>query len=343
MNDGWIKFHRKTLNSPLWQYAVSAKMPHLISFFCQLLLMVNYEEKKWYDGKQENYIPAGSLIASLQNLADDTGLTVRQVRIALQHYESMGMMTRKTTNKWTQVWIVNWAKYQISVNTNDKQDDKPMTNERQTNDKPMTTTKEYKNIRNKEEDIGFDEKPSNHQEVGQIVDKSRKDIKYPKAIIDDIVNYYVQKKSIAPQGNEWLPIQQTVKTMLMNGRTPEDIKECISWISTHWPSWDIRTVMVKMPEFLAGTLDKEKNKINPILTSPIFLRYKQIYHEDNDSAVRAKMSLLPQLESAFPLWKYGEQWKEAKQQLTEEIIVSIPPSSALNDMRQTLVKKFSYG
>src|SRR3990167_7214056 len=126
MNDGWIKFHRKTLNSPLWQYAVSAKMPHLISFFCQLLLMVNYEEKKWYDGKQENYIPAGSLIASLQNLADDTGLTVRQVRIALQHYESMGMMTRKTTNKWTQVWIVNWAKYQISVNTNDKQDDKPI-------------------------------------------------------------------------------------------------------------------------------------------------------------------------------------------------------------------------
>lgn len=150
MDNSWIKLHRKFLQSPLWKYAVDAHMPHLISLWCYLLLSVNWEEKKWYDGKEEIIIPKGSLVTSLQHLADGTHLTVRQVRVALQHYENMKMMTRKTTNKWTQVWIVNWSKFQMRDESNNKQDDNPMTNEGQTDDKRMTTTKEIKNIRSKD-------------------------------------------------------------------------------------------------------------------------------------------------------------------------------------------------
>lgn len=121
-------------------------MPHLISLFLHLLLTVNYEEKRWYDGKEEITIPTGSLIFSLGGLAEQTGLSIRQVRVALDHYENMNMLTRKTTSRWTQIWIVNWSKYQGS-NTDDVT---PMTNQRQTNDKPMTTTKEIKNKRTRE-------------------------------------------------------------------------------------------------------------------------------------------------------------------------------------------------
>lgn len=204
-------------------------------------------------------------------------------------------------------------------------------------------TTETLTTENTTKDIRFDEKSSNHQEVGKIVDKSRKDIKYPKAIVDDIVNYYVQRKNIVPQGSEWLPIQQTVKTMLMNGRTPEDIKECIYWISTHWSSWDIRIVLVKMPEFLAGTLDKEKNKINFIVADPLFRKYQSVYHGSGDADIRAKMSILPVLNNKYPSWKYAEQWKEANKLLTGGSFVEISPPSVLTDIRATLAEKFSYG
>ena len=60
------------------------------------------------------------------------------------------MITRKTTNKWTQVWIVNWLKYQMPDNSNNKQANNPTTNEPQTTNKRLTTTKEYKKIRIKE-------------------------------------------------------------------------------------------------------------------------------------------------------------------------------------------------
>ena len=72
-----------------------------------------------------------------------------QVRIAMQHYERMGMITRRTTNKWTQIWVVNWDKYQ----SNNTQDNIPITNQQQTDNKPITTTKEVKNIRIKDKEI----------------------------------------------------------------------------------------------------------------------------------------------------------------------------------------------
>lgn len=148
-DNSWIKLHRKFLTSPLWKYAVTSKMPHLISLWCYLLLSVNWEDKKWYDGKKENIIPAGSLITSIQHLSENTNTTPMQVRIAMQHYERMGMITRRTTNKWTQIWVVNWDKYQ----SNNTQDNIPITNQQQTDNKPITTTKEVKNIRIKDKEI----------------------------------------------------------------------------------------------------------------------------------------------------------------------------------------------
>ena len=150
MNNGWIKLHKKFIDSPIWKYSIQSKLPHLISCWIYLLISVNWEEKKWYDGKEEIIIPKGSMITSIGNLADALSLTDRQVRTALKHYENMKMITRKTSNKWTQIWIVNWGKYQSIESITDKQDDNQMSNGSQTDVKPMSTTKEYKNIRIKD-------------------------------------------------------------------------------------------------------------------------------------------------------------------------------------------------
>lgn len=61
--------------------------------------------------------------------------------------------------------------------------------------------------------------------------------------------------------------------------------------------------------------DFSLNIKNPILQDPDFLRLKEIYHSDDDVAVRAKMSLQPALDAKYPVWKYGSQWVEAKESL----------------------------
>ena len=131
---GWVKLHKKFLDSPIYQYSVHQKMPHLVSLWVHLLLNVNWTDKKWYDGKEEVNIPAGSLITSAQRLSEETGLTTQKVRTALEHYVNMGMITSKTTNRWTHLFIAKWTKYQSNNKDDGKQDNKQ-----------ITTTKEYKN------------------------------------------------------------------------------------------------------------------------------------------------------------------------------------------------------
>jgi len=164
MEHGWIKLHRSFLESPLWKYSNATGMHYLIKMWVYLLSSVNYEPKKWYDGKTEVMIPSGSIIISIRNLAEELHNTPMQIRTGLSHLENMGMVTRKTTNRWTQVWIVNWEKYQGDNTQDNTQSNKQITNGQQTDNKRITTTKEYKNKRNKEtKNI---EKPSLSPELG---------------------------------------------------------------------------------------------------------------------------------------------------------------------------------
>lgn len=152
MDNSWIKLHRKFLESPLWVFAIKTNYNVLIKFWTGLLLMVNYEEKKWYNGTEEISIPAGSLVTSISSLSEQMALTSQTVRTCLRHCENMKMITSRSTNKYTQIWVVNWGKYQGGNDSINKHPNKRLTNEQQTTNKRLTTTKEYKKERIKEED-----------------------------------------------------------------------------------------------------------------------------------------------------------------------------------------------
>ena len=143
MNNGWIKLYRKFLDSPLWKYAAKNNYPELVHFWISLLLMVNYEDKKWYDGQNEIIIKKGSIVTSYSELSFKIGLTNQTIRTCIKHCENMKMLTRTSTNKYTQLSIVNWIKYQPELTSN-------LTIDQQTTNKRLTTTKEVKNIRSKE-------------------------------------------------------------------------------------------------------------------------------------------------------------------------------------------------
>lgn len=124
--------------------------PNMLSVFIHCLLKANRTDNKW----QGIQIKAGSFITSYENLSKLTGLTVRQVRTALNKLKMTGELTHKTTSRYSIITINNWSSYQ----DNDKQIDKQMTNKRQTNDKQMTTIRECKNDKNDKNVYSFSEK-----------------------------------------------------------------------------------------------------------------------------------------------------------------------------------------
>lgn len=144
MAAGWIKMYRQFTE---WEWYKDIPVRIL---FEHCLFKANREEKKW----QGTVIKQGSFITSYENLAFETGLSVRQVRTALNKLKSTGELTHKTTSRYSIITVNNWEKYQAS----DTQNDNQMTSKRQTNDKQATTTKEIEEIKKEKNIISLCEK-----------------------------------------------------------------------------------------------------------------------------------------------------------------------------------------
>ena len=129
-NNGFIVISKKMLKWG-WYQDNNTKV-----LFIHLLLIANWEEKKW----QEIEIKRGQVVTSINHLAQQTNLTVQQVRTALSKLISTNEITKTTTNKYTLITIKNYKKYQDY----NKQDNNRITNEQQTNNNQATTTKPRK-------------------------------------------------------------------------------------------------------------------------------------------------------------------------------------------------------
>lgn len=146
---GWIKLHRQIVD---WEWYTDH---NTFRVFIHLLLTANHKDKK-YRGMD---LKSGSIVTSRDILAIATGLSVRQVRTALDKLKSTSELTIKTSPQGTIIQIVNYCKYQIETNE--------LTNERPTNDQQTTSNKNDNKERNTKYSFlasllenGFDEKLS---------------------------------------------------------------------------------------------------------------------------------------------------------------------------------------
>lgn len=134
----FIKVYRKFLE---WEWYSDVNTSRL---FLHCLLKANWKAGRWHGIN----IEPGQFPTSLQSLADETCLTVRQVRVALDHLKMTGEVSVKRHSKCSVITINNWDGYQGS----DKQNVTQMTAKRQTechDDGTKTTTlKEYKEDKN---------------------------------------------------------------------------------------------------------------------------------------------------------------------------------------------------
>ena len=133
MDGNYIKISRKMLEWE-WYKNINTKV-----VFLHMLLKAYWKDTK-VEGK---VIPRGSFVSSIKNLSFETALTENEIRTAIKHLILTGEITSKGTNKNTVFTVNNYDLYQ-SIN---EQKNIPETNESQTINKPLTTYKEYKEIK----------------------------------------------------------------------------------------------------------------------------------------------------------------------------------------------------
>lgn len=131
-NNTWIKLFRKFKE---WEWY---KDNNTKSLFIEILLSTNFKDKKW----QGIVIHRGEFITSIEKLGNEIGLTRQQVRYSLNKLKVTNEVTIQTNKHFTLIKVNKFNDYQEVTNQ--------LTNNEPSINHPVTTTKELKNIRNKE-------------------------------------------------------------------------------------------------------------------------------------------------------------------------------------------------
>ena len=117
---GWIKIHRQILD---WEWYSDTNSFRL---FMHLILRANHKEKKF----KGLILNAGSVVTSRDILAIEIGLSVQQIRTALNKLKSTNEITIKSNSQGTVIQIVNYSKYQVT--TSESTNKQPINNHQTT-------------------------------------------------------------------------------------------------------------------------------------------------------------------------------------------------------------------
>ena len=160
---GWIKLHRKMVN---WEWYTDTNVKVL---FLHLLLTVNHTAGRW----QGMEVAAGETITSVNSLSQQCGLTVKQVRTALEKLERTGDIERKTAKRFTRIKLLNYCVYQSSDTEEGQRKDKQKAIKGQTIGKQMATNNNDNNKKNDNNDNIYNQNKINYYSKNKINHLSR--------------------------------------------------------------------------------------------------------------------------------------------------------------------------
>jgi hypothetical protein len=139
-NETWLKLYRSMLDWE-WYQDINTKV-----LFLHLLLIVNIRPQR----KLGMSIPTGSIDRTQEQLATETGLTLRQLRTAISKLKLTGELTVVRGPKFSVYTLKNWGRYQAERQKIVRSFDSRATVERQKSDSLNKNNKNLKN-RKKEE------------------------------------------------------------------------------------------------------------------------------------------------------------------------------------------------
>ena len=108
----------------------------------------------------------GQVIVGRNKLSDDTGLSVQQIRTALELLKKLSIISCRVTNKCTVISINNWDIYQQQQPASNHQDN-------QQSNQHLTTIQEYKNIRTEELNTDVFSSISSEKDTSQTVPQGK--------------------------------------------------------------------------------------------------------------------------------------------------------------------------
>ena len=100
----YVKISRKIIDWE-WYTDINTKV-----LFLHILLKANWKPSRF----QGTEVPRGSLVTSQQNMAAETGLTIKNVRTALKHLENTGEVAVSRHPKFSVITVKNYNQYQSS-------------------------------------------------------------------------------------------------------------------------------------------------------------------------------------------------------------------------------------
>lgn len=138
-NNGWIKIHRKSLESSVWTN------PVVWFVWSWILLKANHEDSKIPFNRKDLTIQKGSFISGIRSAISQLPcVTYQNYRTAITYLKSTGRITIQSNNKFSIITVCKWKYYQ---DTN-KLTNKRLTSHQQASNKPVTTDKNDKNVKN---------------------------------------------------------------------------------------------------------------------------------------------------------------------------------------------------
>lgn len=146
---GWIKLHRKLLDSPIFQNE------KLFKVFAYCLMKASHKEHMQLVGRRVVHLQKGQFVFGRKRASEELRLKESTVRDYVKLLEKLGTIDIKSDNKFSVITVVNWAIYQNDEKISDsKNDNKSTSNQHQmdskstSNQHQINTNKNVKNVEN---------------------------------------------------------------------------------------------------------------------------------------------------------------------------------------------------
>lgn len=252
--EGWIKLHRKILESPIFSDADLLKL----WIFC--LSKASHKGSSIIIDKKVIELAPGEFVTGRFSLYDEYNRGVaprKKIKETtlwnwLKRLENCGNIDIKTTNKYSVVTVIKWCDYQEVLTTERQQIDNRLTTERQ----QIDTNKNVKNVKNDKNVENKDIKTSRHK---QVYDPNSIPYRSANYLFKKIVEINPTVKT--PNFQKW---SDDMRLLIENDkREPKHVAEVIDWIfnDSFW-----RTNILS-PAKLRKQFDTIDTKMKGVITS----------------------------------------------------------------------------